>query len=99
MGLMHSDQRQPGSKVNRATIVSPTFAISDFPFGNSRTSSLPTGLLPPATVTPFSSSMHEGGSGRDHNVERTADQYQIVGRSEGEGARHRFRHRARRLHL
>src|SRR5438046_1464991 len=94
MGLTDSDHRQPGSNVARPITASPSLAISTFPFGNSRTSSLPTALLPPAiAVPPRLESQRtrlttdaERRPRRADDVERAAHQHQVVGRRHGEGA-------------
>src|SRR5207248_8753171 len=94
MGLADSHRFPPGCQVARPMTASPSFAISSFPFGNSRTSSLPTGLLPPAIAVPPCSRCEEQRlttcgercSGGAHDVEGPADEHKILGRGDGEGA-------------
>src|SRR3954452_1564390 len=99
MGFTDSDHRHPGWNVARPTIVLPTVDISSLPFGNSRTSSLPTGLLAPAIAAPPClektnakrlTTGAEHCSGRAHDVERTADEHEVVRRRHGEGPGHGF---------
>src|SRR5438477_8137895 len=91
MGFTDSDHRQPGWNVARPTIVPPTLAISSLPFGNSRVSSLPTALLPPAIVIPLRLETQrltadaERCSGRADDIQRAADEHQVVGRCHGHG--------------